>query len=92
MLKEIDPPNPKEVYREILENVKKLYCIGKLVHSDLSEYNILMKGNYPVIIDLSAAVLRGHPLAEEFLRRDIANIARFFDEDADEAMRFVREC
>lgn len=92
MLKEIDPPNPKEVYREILENVKKLYCIGKLVHSDLSEYNILMKGNYPVIIDLSAAVLRDHPLAEEFLRRDIANIARFFDEDADEAMRFVREC
>jgi RIO kinase 1 len=70
------------VYEEVIENVKKLYN-ADLVHGDLSEYNILMHRNQPVIIDLSQAVPRSHPLANELLERDIKNISRFFGKKFD---------
>jgi RIO kinase 1 len=92
MLKDVRPKRQGRVYKEILGFMKKLYCKGNLVHADMSEYNILMKGNKPVLIDLSAAVVRDHPLAEEFLKRDVANIARYFDQDEEEALRFVKDC
>lgn len=56
----------------------KLYRKAKLVHADLSEYNILLLEE-PVIIDLSQAVLLDHPKALQYLRRDVRNIARFFN-------------
>jgi len=48
------------------------------VHSDLSEYNILMKGDVPYLIDFGQAVVTAHPKALEFLRRDIENIYSYF--------------
>jgi len=70
--------NPNKMLKKVVEYMKKLYCEGSLVHSDLSEYNILIKDEQPVFIDLSQAVVKEHPMAQEFLKRDVANIARFF--------------
>ncbi|MBI5253984.1 MAG: serine protein kinase RIO [Euryarchaeota archaeon] len=93
--------NPEEVLNKIVEYVKKLYCEGNLVHSDLSEYNILIKDEQPVFIDFSQAVIKEHPTAQEFLKRDVANIAKFFRKhttcaskytDESEILSYVAEC
>ncbi|HUT16683.1 MAG TPA: serine protein kinase RIO [Acidobacteriota bacterium] len=77
-LKEQPPSNPEKVYNTLLTYLGRLYRKAELVHGDLSEYNIMMwKGN-PVIFDVSQAVPTSHPMAEFFLRRDLANVNRFF--------------
>ncbi|MGA3020918.1 MAG: serine protein kinase RIO [Candidatus Micrarchaeales archaeon] len=68
---------PEKVLKTILEDVKKLYE-NELVHADLSEYNILMLGELPYMIDFGQAVHIKHPEAHEFLRRDIRNILHHF--------------
>jgi RIO kinase 1 len=65
-------------YDKIVEMVKDLYDRAKLVHGDLSEYNILVPDGYPVLIDFAQAVTTEHPEALEFLRRDIANLNSYF--------------
>ena len=50
----------------------------ELVHADLSEYNVLMKGDKPYLIDFGQAVVLRHPNATMFLRRDISNILQYF--------------
>lgn len=65
-------------YRKILEIVHDLYDKAKLVHGDLSEYNILVPNGYPVLIDFAQAVTTEHPEAMEFLRRDIDNLNHYF--------------
>jgi len=77
LLKEAEVKDPKTVYEKVLENVKKLYRCG-LVHSDLSEYNIMVFDSEVFLFDLSQAVPLEHPMAEEFLMRDIRNLVRFF--------------
>jgi RIO kinase 1 len=69
-----DPDN--EYFYSIIEDVKKLYKAG-IVHSDLSEFNILI-GDKPYLIDFAQGVLLSHPKAEQFLENDINNILRFF--------------
>jgi RIO kinase 1 len=70
--------NPREVMRLIIEDVKRLYE-NELVHADLSEYNVLMKGDIPYIIDFGQAVVTKHPNAMHFLRRDVENIVGYFN-------------
>lgn len=67
----------KEAFEKVVENVIKLYRKAELVHSDLSEYNILW-WREPVIIDLSQAVMLNHPLSHEFLVRDLKNLSAYF--------------
>ncbi|MGB9914052.1 MAG: serine protein kinase RIO [Candidatus Bathyarchaeales archaeon] len=77
-LKEQSPANAAKVYKLLLTYLERLYRKAKLVHGDLSEYNILMwKGN-PVLIDMAQAVPTSHPMAQFFLNRDLTNINRFF--------------
>jgi len=78
ILKDAPLQNPAKTYRHLLNFVKTLYRSGELVHADLSEYNIMMKGNEPVIFDMSQAVLLSHPMAHQMLNRDVANLNRFF--------------
>jgi len=66
----------KIVYEEVIENLKKLIK-AKLIHSDLSPYNILLKER-PYFIDFSQAVTFSHPLAKDFLERDLKNINSHF--------------
>lgn len=66
----------KTIYNSILRQVKKLTKAG-LVHSDLSAYNILFLDK-PYMIDFSQAVPLKHPLAKDFLLRDLKNINSYF--------------
>ena len=74
----------KEVFDIIMEDVKKLFKGAKLVHGDLSEFNILL-GDKPYLIDFSQSVLTSHPNAKIFLERDIKNICKYFKEDYQKA-------
>jgi len=68
-----------DLFEEILDFIKILYQKAKLVHGDLSEFNILYHNQKPVVIDISQAVSIHHPKAEVFLARDIKNIFKYFD-------------
>ena len=78
LLKDVTIKKPQKVYSTVVEYISRLYEEGKLVHADLSEYNILYFNKEPVFIDVSQAVLLDHPHAAVFLYRDISNINRYF--------------
>ena len=66
-------------HRDVLLAMRSMYARARLVHADLSEYNILYSDDGRVIIiDVSQSVDLDHPLALDFLRADAANVARFF--------------
>jgi len=69
-------------YRDILDYMKRLYQDARLVHADLSEYNILYHEK-PYLIDMGQAVPLDHPRALAFLIRDIKNINRYFSRYCD---------
>jgi len=51
----------------------------KLIHADLSEYNLLLDSkNQLYIIDVSQSVEQAHPNALEFLRMDCRNVTDYF--------------
>jgi RIO kinase 1 len=69
----------KKDYLRIVKDMKLLYNKAKLVHADLSEYNVFKLYQEIVIFDFGSAVSIEHPLAKRFLERDIENINRFFE-------------
>jgi serine/threonine-protein kinase RIO1 len=52
--------------------------VCKLVHADLSEYNILYHNGTVFVIDVSQSVDLDHPFALTFLREDCAHVNDFF--------------
>ena len=77
-LRSVDIENAEELYQILYDNLKGIYQKAGLVHADFSEYNILMTESGPSIIDVGQAVLTNHPMAREFLERDLKNLARYF--------------
>lgn len=98
--RELDAEELRNLYRLILEEAVKIYCKARLVHGDLSEYNVMVTpGPDVAIIDVSQAVDLSHPNADEFLARDLRNINRFFREEAgidtlslEESLEVVKTC
>lgn len=72
------PKSPEESYQDALGLIRDLYQKARLVHGDLSEYNILTGPDGLILIDMAQAVTPEHPKAYNFLFRDIKNINRFF--------------
>ncbi|XP_015882168.3 uncharacterized protein LOC107418015 [Ziziphus jujuba] len=68
----------REGYREMIIAMRTLYQKCKLVHGDLSEYNILFYEGHLYIIDVSQAVDLDHPHALDFLREDCVHVSDFF--------------
>ena len=66
-------------YLQIVNTVKLLYKKAMLVHADLSEYNVFKLYSEIITFDFGSAVSIEHPLAKEFLKRDVQNINRFFE-------------
>ncbi|KAI2621851.1 putative extragenic suppressor of the bimD6 mutation [Xylaria nigripes] len=66
------------LYVQLLSIMRRLYQVCKLVHADLSEYNILFHDGQLYIIDVSQSVEHDHPRSLEFLRMDIKNTGAFF--------------
>lgn len=66
----------------LIHQVVRMLCAG-IIHGDLSEYNVLVGGEGPVIIDLPQAVdAAGNNQAEALLERDIRNLAVWFGQFA----------
>ncbi|XP_049620917.1 serine/threonine-protein kinase RIO1 [Suncus etruscus] len=68
----------RELYLQVIEYMRTMYQAARLVHADLSEFNMLYQGGGVYIIDVSQAVEHDHPHALEFLRKDCANVNDFF--------------
>lgn len=66
------------LYYQLVKNVRTMYQVCKLVHADLSEYNILYHSRKLYIIDVSQSVEHDHPHASEFLRKDLSNVTDYF--------------
>lgn len=74
----LTPKKARELYLDCILLMRKMYQDCRLVHGDLSEYNMLYHKGGLVIIDVSQSVEHSHPHALEFLRRDCANVNLFF--------------
>ncbi|WP_020485412.1 PA4780 family RIO1-like protein kinase [Methylomonas sp. MK1] len=82
---------PAELAREyhafLIGQIVRMLCDG-LVHGDLSEYNVLVGRDGPVIIDLPQAVdAAGNNNARVMLERDVANMAAYFGQFAPELLQ-----
>ena len=71
----------------LLTEVVRMLSAG-VVHGDLSEFNILLGADGPVIIDLPQAVdAAGNNHAQRMLLRDVANLRAFFGQFAPELLQ-----
>ncbi|RNF17839.1 RIO kinase 1 [Trypanosoma conorhini] len=80
-LKEVRFPSASALdrcYLDVCCALRKMYGRCRLVHGDLSEYNLLFYRGRVVVIDVSQSVECDHPHAMDFLRRDIVNVNTFF--------------
>ncbi|KAG8623041.1 hypothetical protein KVT40_008017 [Elsinoe batatas] len=68
----------RDLYIQLLSYIRKMYQVCKLVHADLSEYNLLYHEGRLWMIDVSQSVEHDHPRSLEFLRMDIKNLSDYF--------------
>jgi len=82
-------------YSSVVKEIIKLTTKAKLVHGDLSEFNIFKNDNSIILFDFASAVDLFHPMAKEFLLRDVRNINRFFAKrgvDVASEEEIIRRC
>lgn len=82
-----------EDYRLVMLYVVRMLCVG-VVHGDLSEFNVLLEEQGPVIIDLPQAVnAAANNQAESMLSRDVNNITNYYGQFAPELLdtRYAKE-
>jgi len=72
---ELSPEQARDFHRFLVRQVVLMLCAG-LIHGDLSEYNVLVAPEGPVIIDLPQVVnAAGNNAARAMLQRDVNNIS-----------------
>ncbi len=80
------PEDARLHHATLLVEVVRMLCAG-VIHGDLSEFNVLLAADGPVIIDLPQAVdAAGNNHARRMLLRDVANLADFFGQFAPELL------
>lgn len=80
------PADARAHHATLLTEVVRMLCAG-VVHGDLSEFNILLGADGPVIIDLPQAVdAAGNNHAQRMLLRDVTNLQTFFGRFAPELL------
>ncbi len=71
---ELTPDEARRFHRELIGDVVRMLCLG-LIHGDLSEYNVLVAADGPVIIDFPQVVsAAGNNAARTMLLRDVHNL------------------
>lgn len=74
-------------HQQILREVVRMLCAG-LIHGDLSEFNILLAADGPVIIDFPQAInAAGNNSAKMMLARDVTNMRQYFGRFAPELLK-----
>ncbi len=82
----LTPELAREYHGFLINQVVRMLCAG-IVHGDLSEYNVLVGSDGPVIIDLPQAVdAAGNNNACKMLERDVTNLANYFGRFAPELL------
>ena len=80
------PEQARAHHATLLSEVVRMLCAG-VVHGDLSEFNILLAADGPVIIDLPQAVdAAGNNHAQRMLLRDVGNLSAYFGQAAPELL------
>jgi len=80
------PEDALEHHATLIKEVVRMLSAG-VVHGDLSEFNILLAADGPVIIDLPQAVdAAGNNHAKRMLLRDVQNLKNFFGRFAPELL------
>ena len=83
---ELSAETAREYHAFLIQQVVKMLVAG-IVHGDLSEFNILVGSEGPVIIDLPQAVdAAGNNHAKDMLVRDVTNLANYFGQFAPELL------
>ena len=78
------PAEAKAVYDQLIREVVRMLSAG-VIHGDLSEFNVLMAGDGPVVIDFPQSIDPTHnPNGEKLLLRDVENLHRFLSRYAPE--------
>ena len=76
------PEDAMRHHASLLREVMRMLCAG-IVHGDLSEFNVLLAEDGPVVIDLPQAVdAAGNNHARRMLLRDVENLRNFFGQFA----------
>jgi len=73
----LSPDEARGIHKHLVRECVRMLCAG-MVHGDLSEYNILMSKDGPVIIDLPQATDAAHNRnSERLFLRDIKNLKNY---------------
>lgn len=76
----------RRYHRLLIDQVVLMLCAG-LIHGDLSEFNVLLAGDGPVIIDLPQVIdAAGNNNAKRLFTRDVDNLAAYFGQFAPELL------
>jgi len=82
----LTPDQARDYHERLIREVVRMLCAG-VVHGDLSEFNILVDSEGPVIIDLPQAVdAAGNNHAPSILERDVVNLRNYFGRHAPELL------
>jgi RIO kinase 1 len=90
---DLSPDTAREYHRFLIQQIVRMLSIG-LIHGDLSEFNVLVGHDGPVIIDLPQAVnAAGNNGAFAMLERDVNNLRGTLGRVAPELLQteFARE-
>ena len=83
---ELTQEQAREFHAFLIRQVVLMLCAG-IVHGDLSEFNVLVDSQGPVIIDLPQAVdAAANNNASRMLERDVENLAIYFGQFAPELL------
>jgi RIO kinase 1 len=77
-MRDAPPEDAQKAFETLTEQYRLGVSAGKLVHGDLSEFNVLHSGDELVVIDVAQSVLTEHPMALELLTRDAKNLSAYF--------------
>ncbi|MDB5106170.1 MAG: family serine kinase [Fibrobacteres bacterium] len=74
----LSPETALLYHEELISQIVRMLCLG-IIHGDLSEFNVLVDAEGPVIIDLPQAVnAAGNNSAGMMFARDVNNMAGYF--------------
>ncbi len=83
MLKDVYIEEPENFFEDLLEQMHLMRHQAKLIHGDLSEFNIMVSDQIPYIIDLGQAMsIKNEDDFEQFYdlyERDVKNVVNYFN-------------